>query len=138
MVFDGSQTDLHDSWNASFDNGQIYGAINHTVDSENEWVIFGAAGQVARSLDNGASWEPRNILSDSAQDSFASSVYSVAQWNGTYVATTQNAIWYSTDRMATWAKVSDSYDVFDSYNANGETLVAYGEGKVGSSSTRCN
>ena len=121
--------DLHDSWNASFDNGQIYGAINHTVDSENEWVIFGAAGQVARSLDNGATWEPRNILSDSAQDSFASSVYSVAQWNGTYVATTQNAIWYSTDRMATWAKVSDSYDVFDSYNANGETLVVYGEGK---------
>lgn len=121
--------DLYDSWNASFDNGQIYGAINHNIDSDNEWVIFGAAGQVARSLDNGASWEPRNILSDSYQDSFASSVYSVAQWNGTYVATTQNAIWYSTDRMSTWAKVSDSYDVFDSYNANGETLVAYGGGK---------
>lgn len=120
------ETNLHDSWNVSFDNGRIYGVTNHYVESDNEWVIFGAAGQVAKSLDGGASWAPCNILSDSQQDSYASSVYALAYGNGKYVATTENAIWYSSDRMATWTKTSRFADVFDSANGNGETLVTYG------------
>ena len=120
------QTNLHDSWNVSFDNGRIYGATNHYVESDNEWVIFGAAGQVAKSLDGGETWTSCNILSDSQQDSYASSVYALVYANDKYVATTENAIWYSSDRMNTWNKVTRFHDIFDSANGNGETLVTYG------------
>ena len=123
------QTNLHDSWNTTFDNGRIYGVTNHYVESDNEWVIFGAAGQVAKSLDGGSTWEPCNILSDSQQDSYASSVYALVYANDKYVATTENAIWYSSDRMSTWNKVTRFHDIFDSANGNGETLVAYGGGR---------